>query len=98
MLTYPCLNSTFGLIRIIKVTGTLKEIYNIFRVTCYSTSNLYPLTRLGMDKKVPSDHGITADTVVTREIAIRNDTQNVLLFFLGQYEFPKQSLKFEGLL
>ena len=71
VLTYPCLKFRLGLTYIIKTTETLKEIYNICLVTCYSTSNLYPLTRI--DKRVPSDQGITVNAIVTREIVIRND-------------------------
>lgn len=41
-LTNPFLKFTFGFTHIIKVTGALKEIYNIFGITGCSTSNLYP--------------------------------------------------------
>lgn len=67
ILTNPCLKFTFGLTPIIKVTATLKEMYIIFVLQVI----LPPTT----------DHSITVNTVVTREIAIRNarnETLNLL--------------------
>ena len=67
MQTNPCLNFTFGLTHIIKVRATLKARYNIFVLQV-----ILPPTY---------GHGITVNTVVTREIAIRNARNETLNYY-----------------